>query len=357
MKDDIKILRGTFDLFPDAMLIINKDSIIVEFNRQTPVLFGYTESELIQAPLSLLIPEKYGRSHLQHVKNYFAAGHPRKMGAGLKLKGMRKDGKEIDVDIALSLIKRENENFALAVVRDISERLKLEEKIINLEHVKEELEKFSYTVSHDLKAPLQHVKALTQLIMQDLSPSESEHLKEYVKHLNSSLGTMENLIYGILDYARAGLYGGTEQVDLNKVFEEVMRNIEVPANFRVDLRSSLPIVNANYTGFFQIFLNLITNSIKFNSREKGLLIIECIRKESYYEFRFSDNGIVVPQEQREQIFKSFNRLGGPATDSHGLGLSIVKKIIEKSGGKIHYEESTLGGSCLVFQWPIFKPEL
>ena len=352
MKDDIAVLLKTFDLYPDALIIVDQEGIIIEHNEQTLPTFGYEKNELVGASINQIIPEKYHQRHARHIKQFSGHSYKRKMGAGLKLMARHKNGNEFDVDIALSPLKRGRENFALAVIRNISDRVRAERKIHHLERSKEELEKFSYTVSHDLKAPLQRVKGLVELILQELPPQKNSQLQEMAGHLNYSLETMEKLICNILDYARDKELDKKETVDLNLILQEVIQNIVVPANFKIKVPVALPAVTGHHTGLFQVFLNLVTNSIKYNNKLAGEVVIEWQEKKRCYEFSISDNGVRVPEGQRKEIFKLFHR-GKVREDktSHGIGLYIVKETISRSGGAIWYEESKLGGSSLIFRWP------
>jgi len=275
------------------------------------------------------------------------------MGEGRRLVARKKDDTEIEVDIAIAPLPTPEKTYTMAVVRDISDRLRLERKIGNLERTREELEKFAMIVSHDLKAPLQRVRMLIYLIVSQLHDVQNEEIKKMTEYLNKTLTDMENLIHGVLDYARAANEEQNSDVDLNLVFSDVIQNILVPENFHIEVTKPLPRIRGNYTKLLQIFLNLITNAIKYNDKPEGLLRIDWKAKDQEYIFSFEDNGVVVPEDKRRDIFKLFSR-AGPADDkaSHGVGLSIVKKIVDRAGGSVLYSESALGGSCFAFSWPM-----
>lgn len=349
MKESIWKYMELFELLPDAVLVVDEKGVIIECNGQTLPVLGYDSQELKGKTLDILIPVHLHDRHKMHMVSYSTDQQIRKMGHGLKLQAKRKDGANIDVDIALAPLETETKQYTLAVIRDISARLSLDKKIGSLERIKGELEKFAMVVSHDLKSPLQRVKALVHLITLKLSAAENAEIKEMVGYLNESILTMEELIYGILDYARTDNDETFENVDLNKVFVAVKQNVIIPENFRIEVRKPLPQVSGNYTKLFQVFLNLITNAIKYNNKPEGLLSIDWCENETEYTFQFADNGIVVPAEKRNDIFKLFHRVKEEkGKESHGVGLSIVKKIIQQAGGTIWYEESSFGGSCFTF---------
>lgn len=352
MKNSVQVLTQMFDLLPDAVLIVNNEGVIVECNHRTFALLGYQPAELRGQSLDILIPEHLRFRHKEHMHTYSTDKQPRRMGEGRRLMARKKEGMEIEVDIALAPLHEEGKSFTLAVVRDISDRLELDRRIGSLQKMKDELEKFAMVVSHDLKSPLQRVKMLIHLITLELSSAQNEQIKQLVEYLNGSIATMEDLIHGILDYAKAEGEDNGTIIDLNEVLKDVKDNIVLPENFQIEAKP-LPKIVGNYTKVFQVFLNLVTNAVKYNNRPKGILRIDWTEDNNQYRFCFQDNGIVVPVEKREDIFKLFNRAqeGNTNSTSHGVGLSIVKKIIDQAGGNIWYEESALGGSCFTFYWP------
>ena len=352
-NDSIHVVVDAYEMLPDAIMIVDDQGLIIHHNKRTLTMFGYTKNELTGKSLAILMPDRFQAQHQQHVKAYFDRQQTRKMGSGLKLWGKRKDGKEFDVDIALSPIEQDGKHFAIAVVREISDKLQLEHRISSLEKIKDELERFAYVVSHDLKAPLQRIKMLAHLIGAEVSEHEGQEMKTMINYLNGSVTTMEKLIHGVLEYAKVGNDEEKVMVDMNLVMDEVLRTISIPENFLVSKKNSLPTVKGNYTKVLQVFLNLLTNAIKYNTKPEGIVEVQTTESDQFYIIRFADNGRVIPPEDRDHIFKLFKR-GATDADhhSHGIGLSIVKKIIEQAGGKIWYEESPLGGSCFTFTWPI-----
>lgn len=352
-SNSILSVVDAYELLPDAILIIDEKGTILHHNSRTLKVFRYEENELTGKPLNILMPDRFQQHHQQHVQEYFKRNQTRKMGSGLKLWGKRRDGEEFDLDIALSTIEHEGGRFAIAVIREIGDKLQLEQRIGSLEKIKEELERFAYVVTHDLKVPLQRIKMLTHLITAEFSEHEGQEMKTMINYLNGSVTTMEKLIYGVLEYAKAGNEEANVPVDLNDVLDEILRTISIPLNFVVRKKKPLPTVTGNYTKLMQVFLNLITNAVKYNTASQGILEIDASVKDSFHIIRFTDNGIVIPVENREHIFKLFHRGTSHADDrSHGIGLSIVQKIIDQGGGKIWYEESSMGGSCFVFTWPV-----
>jgi PAS domain S-box-containing protein len=177
-NEQIAVLMDAFDLLPDAVFVVNAEGIIIANNTQALPLLGYCKNELQNKPLGILIPHKFRDAHQKHFYHLPEDYQSRKMGAGIKLWALHKEGHEIDVDIALSSFAFHDAKYSIAVLRDIGDKLKLEHTIGNLEHIKEELERFGYTVSHDLKGPLQRIKMLASLITLELAEEKQKDIQE-----------------------------------------------------------------------------------------------------------------------------------------------------------------------------------
>ena len=354
LNDSLYLLAGAFDLFPDAILVVDVEGTIRNSNKQVESVFGYTVAELHLKNLNMLLPERYTQYHHNFVAKFFETTTIRKMGAGVSLFGRKKDGKEINIDIALSLIETNTGKFALAVIRDISDKMKLVDHISSIEKIKKELEQFSYVLTHDLKAPLQKVKALTHLIHLELPEKESEDIKTMISYINESVDGMESLIHGVLEYHKAKLtrVDSATLVDLNDVFDQAVKLLVVPETFTIKLKNTLPSIMINKTSALQLFLNLISNAISHNNKENGLLEISSTIVGDQLVFAFADNGTPIPDSHREKLFDIGVQMKNAGSGiSHGFGLSIVKEIIESSNAqKIWCEDSELGGTAFKFSW-------
>ncbi len=345
-------LKEVFDLLPDALVVVDSDGKIMFYNQELSNLLGYSPHELISKPVEVLVPRRHRPAHAQHVASFFRRRVRRKMAAGVPLFALCKDQSEIQVDIALSPYTIGENAYAIAVIREFSEMQYLEQKIGSLRRSKEELEKFACVVSHDLKAPINRIHALVDMIVKELPEEKSDDLSVLVGYLRQSVSLTEKLIAGILEQSRAEYDVGQEPIDLNEILNEVRRSISIPSSFSISVPQPLPVITGNRVQWIQVLMNLVTNAVKYNDKEAGIQEITWLRDGDDILLDFADNGTVVEPDKRHSIFQMFVRGESRShPTSHGVGLSIVKKIAEQGGGNIEYAESHLGGSCFKIRWP------
>ena len=234
----------------------------------------------------------------------------------------------------------------------IKERKKVEirnEQLLEkLEKSNNELDEYAHTVSHDLKTPLQSIEALVSWIKSDNIENLDAISLKNISLIEDTLETMNQLITNILKYSIAGTVLYTEEsVDLNALLEKIKNVLVIPEKLTITISSNLPIVKGDKTKFQQLFQNLIGNAIKFNKKENGTVEIDCIEKDSFYQFSVKDNGIGIEKKYHDKIFKIFHSLN-KNKESTGIGLSIVKKIVNLYDGEIWLESSLNVGSTFYF---------
>jgi PAS domain S-box-containing protein len=242
----------------------------------------------------------------------------------------------------------------LSVSRDITER-RITESI--LEERNQQLDSFVCVVSHDLKAPLRAISNLSQWIEDDSEGSLSESNQQYMNLLRSRIRKMEATIDGLLDYARIGkVADSSELIVIEQLLTEVIDSIAPPPTFKIDIATNMPTLSAKKILLFQVFSNLIGNSIKHHNRLDGSVTISVQEQQNFYEFIISDDGPGIAPEDRERVFTIFQAVNPQnRADSTGIGLAIVKKIIQDRGGDIRLESEVGVGTTLYFTWPIDSP--
>ena len=239
--------------------------------------------------------------------------------------------------------------------RNIRERSKLlgkrvEERTAKLNAANKKLEDFAYIVSHDLKAPLRAINQLTEWISRDYASAFDKSGKEQMDLLVGRVKHMDNLIDGILQYSRAGRIKGSEkQVDLNNVVKEVIDTLAPPKNIHVTIEDKLPVILAETVRIEQVFQNLIGNAIKYMDKPKGEIRIGYVDEKNHWKFNIADNGPGIEEKYYDKIFQIFQTLESrDKRESTGVGLALVKKIVELYGGKIWVESKTGEGSTFFF---------
>ncbi|TDX08391.1 sensor histidine kinase [Flavobacterium sp. S87F.05.LMB.W.Kidney.N] len=226
---------------------------------------------------------------------------------------------------------------------------KLEKNIQELENKNEELNKFAYVVSHDLKAPLRGIYNVITWIEEDLSEEISPALRNYLNIIPKRTQRMEALINGLLDYARINQKSAPELVDTNALVNEITQAI-VPRDFTVELRN-LPEIFTERLKLEQVFSNLISNAVKYSKPNEGRIEIDCLTILDVYEFSVKDYGIGIDPEYHKKIFEIFQTLREKnEMESTGVGLAIVKKIIDDQGESIQVHSRLGEGTTFTFTW-------
>lgn len=222
----------------------------------------------------------------------------------------------------------------------------------DLENKNKELNHFAYIVSHDLKAPLRGISSILTWLEEDLETCLKDETKETFEILKSRVKKMENLITGILQYSKASHPEIYEPVQTKILINEVLQTLPCPPHIHIELADNFPLVHAEKVKLGQVFSNLISNAIKYNDKEKGLVKIDCADHESSSRFIIEDNGPGIEKQYHDKIFMMFQTLQSEvSSENTGVGLAIVKKIIEKNGGEIWVESDLGKGSKFIFTVP------
>ncbi|GAB3580690.1 sensor histidine kinase [Hymenobacter daeguensis] len=221
-----------------------------------------------------------------------------------------------------------------------------------LEKRNQELDQFAYVASHDLKAPLRGVTTIVKWIEDELAAELSPQLRTYLDQMKGRLSRLEDLINGLLAYARVGRTTQTrETVDVQRLLHEVA-DLVVPPDFQLEIGPGMPTFETERLGLQQVFTNLLSNAVKYHQRGAGHLAVTCRDAGSYYEFRVQDDGPGIAPEYHQKIFLLFQTLRDRHTaESTGIGLSIVQKIINEQHGSIRVESAVGQGAGFIFTWP------
>ena len=277
----------------------------------------------------------------------------------LEYRVIQKGGSEIFLHQEIEYISNTDKQKTLltGTIQDISERKQTErelvDKTLKLEQTNQELDQFAYVASHDLKAPLRAIANLSEWIEEDLVDSINEETASHMALLRGRVRRMEGLIQGILEYSRIGRVSiQNRKVDIAELLEETIDLLPIPPEFQIKVANNLPVLHAPRVPLGQVFSNLIGNAIKYHDRADGQVEITVREDHKFYEFTIADDGPGIAPEYHEKIFTIFQTLA-PRDDveSTGIGLSLVKKIVEANGGRITIESE--GRGCrFKFTWPM-----
>ena len=357
-----------FENAPDAVVVVDSHGVIRKVNQQTEALFGYMREEMVGNPVEYLLPERFHKRHRQHRRSYFADPRARKMGIGLELYGRSRDGREIPVDIMLNPIETSDGVWAFAVVRDITQQKQsdamikdlnstLKIQVEQLAATNRELEAFSYSVSHDLRAPLRHIIGFVDLLnTRDLSALD-EMSQHYLQVITQAAQKMGVLIDDLLAFSRMGRTEMMKtQVDFDQLVRDIVKELAEDAKDReIDWQiDRLPAVIGDAAMLRQVMVNLISNAVKF-TRPRPVAKIEIGALDDRPNetlFYVKDNGVGFDERYLNKLFSLFQRLHSTEEfEGTGVGLANVQRIVLRHGGKVWAESALDGGATFWISLP------
>lgn len=349
------------NLIPDVILETDVKGITIDVNDSVYDMFGYLPEEVIGKPFDMLMPDRFRKNHARHFSNYQKKPISRRMGdlTESRFYGLDKNGHEFSIDISLSVVDNtENENTFVAIIRDISALVNLNSELNNsndeLKTKNKELEHMAYIISHDLKAPTRAVSQLIDIIEEDYIDTLNDETRNYFKLIKQRNGRMIDLIDGILSYSRAGnVNKDIEKLDFKEILNKTLLGLNIPQGFQVEFHSESFLLSVPETPFMQVLANLIGNALKYHDKSEGLVIVKAIKTIDEVEVRVIDDGPGIDEKYHSTIFEMFGTANEESrTDSTGIGLAIVKKIVKQNGGEIKLISTKGKGSEFIFTFKI-----
>ena len=363
------MLRTIINATKDAMIAVGEDGLICLFNPAAEKMFGRGQAEMIGQTLELLVPEDYTSRHKQHVHDFFVNNRQDYMAdRPLELPARHSKGHIFPIELSLSVGIVDEKRVVIAIARDITERKKAEHTLeelntaletTNLELIRtnKELEEFAYITAHDLKTPLRAIGTLADWLSVDYADKFDEQGKENVRLLVAKAKQMSSLIDDILRYSGAGHNPQkSRKVDLHQVVSDIIHDIAPPKHIDITTENELPKLVCKKTHIKQIFQNLLSNAVKYMDKSEGHIKIGCVELEDTWRFSVADNGSGIEKKYFDKIFKIFQTLSPrEGLDSTGIGLSIVKKLVELNKGSVWVESEVDKGSTFFFTLPKTSP--
>lgn len=228
----------------------------------------------------------------------------------------------------------------------------LKESNQKLKEINKQLDEFVYIVSHDLKAPLRGLASISSFLEDELGADLKPEVAELLGLIKKRTAWMQNLISSILHYSRmSNSCAVKEDVSIKELVNNIIELVDPPETFKFEVADNLPIVFAEKIKIHEVFQNLISNAIKYNNKEEGVIRIGFYEYPDHYDFFVQDNGQGIKPEHFERIFGIFQTLSPKeSTDSTGIGLTIVKKIVEQQSGKVTLSSEYGEGTKFTFSW-------
>ncbi len=394
-----------YDFAPIGYITVGKDGLILQANLTAAMLLGINRGDLVHQTLSRFITPQSQDAWYLHYRQVMSDAKSQ----SIELQLRRPDGATFDAQLEsiATLDDQGNRHQCRTTLCDISWRKRLERKIHKLnaelqervderteqlvktnealvnevtahkrtelelqvlnetleqrvalrtaeaERRAQELEQFAYVASHDLKAPLRAIGNLASWLEEDLAGKLTKDTREQLTLLEDRVEYMQALIEGLLKYSRVGaMEGSKESIDTAQLLAEIIDSLSPPEGFVIDLVPDMPTLRTDRLQLGQVFANLIGNSIKHHGGEQGHIWIKVRDDGGYYEFSVTDDGPGIAPEYHKKVFMIFQTLATKDYDSDsGIGLALVKKIVQEQGGLITLDSEEGKGATFMFTWP------
>lgn len=360
VHDSAARMHAILDNAVDGIVTIDERGIVESFNPAAARIFGYAATEVVGRNVSMLMPEPHRSRHDQYIARYLAGGTPQLIGSEREVEGRRKDGSLFPLDLAVSELRIEGRWLFIGLIRDITERKKVE-------RLKNE---FVSTVSHELRTPLTSIRGSLGLLAGGVAGELSARARQLVEIAYSNSNRLTRLVNDILDAKK--IESGKMRFDLapHPILPLVEQAIEAVHGYaaahgaELALAPDTPVVDVRVDAdrLLQVLANLLSNAIKF-SPANATVDVAVSRRTGRVRVSVADRGPGVPAGFRSRIFEKFSQADvsdGRARSGSGLGLNISKTLVERMGGDIGFEPRPGGGTVfyvdLIEQSPAPLPD-
>lgn len=360
IKSEAIRLAAVMNTVLDGLITIDSHGSVQSFNQSATRIFGYQPEEVIGKNVKMLMPEPYRGGHDGYLKNYLDTGDKKVIGIGREVIGQRKDGSNFPMELGVNEMRLGEQRMFVGTVRDITARREAEAAIHSyLEKLKrsnQELDDFAYIASHDLKEPIRGVTNNALFVLEDRSETLDEGVRKRLNRMVYLCKRMEQLIDDLLYFSRLGRQDlAMRKVNLNHMIEDIALMMETALQEKhaeIQIPIPLPSIICDVPRVTEVFRNLITNGVKYNQSERKIIEIGLTPESTDVRqvFYVKDNGIGIETKFYDDIFRIFKRLNeeDDTTKGSGVGLTFVKKIIERHGGSIWLDSTPNLGTCFYF---------
>ncbi|HKP32784.1 MAG TPA: ATP-binding protein [Chitinophagaceae bacterium] len=359
-------LRQLISHAPDAIIVINQESIIQLWNPMAEQIFGWKMEEVVGSSIAdTIIPAEYHSAHFAGMKRLLQTGESHILNRTVEVMARNKDNQHFYISLTISSYQIPSKRMFIAFLRDISKQklneFELDQRRKQLERSNEELEQFAWLTSHDLKEPLRKIMTFSDMLMLKHHDKLSEEAAHFLTKIHGAADRMGKLIEAILIYSNISherqLY---ESIDLNAIIREVINDLEISMNekkaqINVD---PLPVIEAIPFQMRQLFQNLLSNALKYvQPGVQPKIKISNYIENGFVKISIRDNGIGFENIYAEKIFQVFQRLeSADKFQGTGIGLAVCKKIVENHEGRISAESEPGKGTEFIVELPLSEEE-
>jgi PAS domain S-box-containing protein len=356
--------RSVVESTPDAIVLADSAGNILAWNQGAQAIFGYGEAELVGEPLTRLMPERYRGAHRSGLARFRATGESRVIGRTVQLHGLRKDGSEFPLELALSSWQAGAETFYSGIIRDITVRQQteeaigtlnetLEQRVTELKAANQELVTLSYSIAHDLRAPLRAIHSFSRILLDDYLSRLDAEAQGYLQRVSANALHMGRLIDDLLAFGQLNYQPLQKRpVAPTELVREVLEDLRPEyAHRQVELVvQDLPPCQADPLLLKQVWANLVGNALKF-TRGRPVVRIEvgCDEQVGVPVYFVRDNGVGFEMQYADKLFGVFQRLHSAADyEGTGVGLALTQRIVQRHGGRIWAEAEVDQGATFFF---------
>lgn len=354
-------LRLLIEAAPNAIVVIDCEGLLALVNSQAEQLFGYKREELLGRSIEILVPERLRGQHPELHQGYFETTMPSVMGERRELFGLRKDGREVPIEIGLNPSSTPQGEFVLASIIDITGHKRAEElrlmHIAELEVVNAELESFSYSISHDLRAPVRAVLGYACAIEADYGAVLDDEGRRLLSVVQGEASRMGELIDDLLAFSQLGRQPmANVLVNMTSLARDVaLEQLDLADRPKsiVEVRE-LPSVRGDRALLRQVWANLLSNAIKYSSKNPDQqLEVWATPEAGRVVYHVRDNGVGFDMQYAHKLFGVFQRLHrSDEFAGTGVGLAIVQRIVHRHGGAVWADARPKEGAIFSFSLPL-----